>query len=270
MAKLSKVETQNHMAALAVLAKDTLTEDEKDFVFENYHEAATNVNGLAGAFFTPPSLAWDAVLELGTNYKQQPLQIVDLCAGIGMLSYCALHRNPGSRVVCIEINPEYVEVGRKLVPEAEWHCIDVMDLEALRALGPFDAALSNPPFGRVATFSGKHGPRYSGGEAEYKVIEIAAEIARRGAFIIPQQSAPFKYSGVQCHEFNATEKYQRFAEQTAIQLDSNIGIDTSTYEGWKGVSPTVEVVCSDFDERELAPATKAIELQQSDLFAVAS
>jgi hypothetical protein len=37
------------------LTKDRITDDEQDFVFQNWHEGATHENGAAGAFFTPPA-----------------------------------------------------------------------------------------------------------------------------------------------------------------------------------------------------------------------
>ena len=46
-----------------------------------------------------------------------------LCAGIGVLSYAAqLECSDRSRcyadITCVELNPHYVEVGKKVVPEA--------------------------------------------------------------------------------------------------------------------------------------------------------
>lgn len=55
-----------------------------------------------------------------------------LCAGIGVLSYAAqLECSDRSRcyadITCVELNPHYVEVGKKVVPEATWICADVLD-----------------------------------------------------------------------------------------------------------------------------------------------
>ncbi|MEM1152778.1 MAG: hypothetical protein AAGI44_01465 [Pseudomonadota bacterium] len=57
MAKLTKRQTKGHQAALVLLEKNELTHDEKEFVFNHYHEGATSINGEAGAFFTPLDLA---------------------------------------------------------------------------------------------------------------------------------------------------------------------------------------------------------------------
>jgi len=248
MAKLSKVEARNHSKALEFLQQDILSDDEKEFVFNHYHEAANHVNGSAGAFFTPLDLAWDAALELESVRENHERRVIDLCAGIGVLSYCVWHRYRGIDITCVEINPEYVEVGKKLVPQANWVLMDITDLEALSALGRFDNAISNPPFGRVPSFKGKSSPRYHGGEAEFKVIDLAAEVTDAdGVFILPQGSAGFRLSGVQYYERVESDKYKAFAEQTGLNLEAGMGIDTTVHsEGWKSVKPRVEVACVDF------------------------
>ena len=76
------------------------------------------------------------------------ITIIDLCAGIGMLSYPIITKlkNLGVkfRYVCIEYNHSYYEVGKKLLPEAEWYCMDVCDVDEIKKLGHFDIAISKP------------------------------------------------------------------------------------------------------------------------------
>jgi len=186
MAKLSRSARNNHNSAVKLLNNPLLNESEVEFIFNSYHEAATHLNAESGAFFTPFNLAWDAVLELGIYGDGKGFKILDLCAGIGVLSYCIKRRYPAAEIVSVDINSDYVEVGKKLVPEAGWHCINVGDLAELRKLGHFNFVISNPPFGRVRTFRGIDSPTYKGGEAEYKAIDIAAEISNCGVFILPQ------------------------------------------------------------------------------------
>ena len=172
MAKLTKAQRKAHAEAEAILTKDRLTEDEREFVFRNWHEGAEFINGEAGAFFTPFDLAGDFALD-GAGGR-----VIDLCAGIGVLSYFVGQRaRYGSRateLTCVEINPKYCEVGRKLVPEARWINADVFDWRELD-LGRYDIAIGNPPFGRVRRSA--NGPRYRGSEFEFHVIDIAAELA---------------------------------------------------------------------------------------------
>lgn len=120
MAKLTKPEIKLHNECLSILKKDTLTLDEKEFILANYNESATNINSELGAYFTPLALAWDFSLEVGKG------NVIDLCAGIGTLAYTVWHRNrhrydedSRPRFVCVERNPHYVEIGRKILPEAE-------------------------------------------------------------------------------------------------------------------------------------------------------
>ncbi|MGA7634654.1 MAG: hypothetical protein WCB11_28140 [Terriglobales bacterium] len=80
-------------------------------------------------------------------------QILNLCAGIGILPFCYRHFRYHEQMpdlTCVEINPEYVRIGRKLLPEATWICGDVFDVwqELPRN---FSCVVGNPPFGRLMT-----------------------------------------------------------------------------------------------------------------------
>jgi predicted RNA methylase len=264
MSKLTTKQASLHNQALAILENDILNDEQKEFVFINYQESATNVNSLSGAFFTPISMAFEFEFE-ATCFNVETC--IDFCAGIGVLSYAMIRRNPNlKRLVCIDINPEYVAIGKKLVPEADWYCMDITDSKALQKLGFFDLAISNPPFGAVASLKDKEGVFYNGSNAEYKVIDIAGSVASRGAFIIPQSSTPYKYSNVKSSEdlkgFSIASKYKTFHKQTLITLDNNMGFDTSldgmyvwdikgTYYDcvWHGVNPVVEFVTTEYPEK---------------------
>ncbi|KZK92516.1 MULTISPECIES: methyltransferase [unclassified Pseudovibrio] len=243
MAKLTKAEAKRHAQAVELLNKDVLTENDKDFVFQNWHEGAEFENGSRGAFFTPWDLAFDFSFDCGGH------RIIDLCAGIGMLSFAVYHRlkernGRAPEIVCIERNPAYVAVGKKLLPEATWICADVFEWEELN-LGRFDQAISNPPFGKVPR-SG-NGPSYKGGLFEHHVIDIASKLADEGTFIIPQNSASFAYSGVQCHRQTPTSAGGKFAAKQGFEMTAGVGIDTAVYrKSWKGVSPLCEVALIDF------------------------
>jgi hypothetical protein len=198
-------------------------------------------------------------------------RIIDLCAGIGTLSFMALrtgfYGETKPEVVCVEINPDYVEVGRKIVPDASWICASVFELPDL---GRFCCAISNPPFGAVKR-AGKGGPRFTGSEFEYHVIDVASVIADEGAFIVPQESAPFRYSGQDYFKEVRGERYERFEAQTGIILRTNIGIDTSYYaDDWHGVTPKVEIVVADFRqdvERAITPPAAQTDPTLFDLLA---
>lgn len=246
MAKLTKPEIRAHEQALALLEKPVLTKDDKEFVFRNWHEGATNINSQAGAFFTPYDMAFDFAFDVGGP------RVIDLCAGIGMLSYATYHRHKwrGStppQITCIERNPEYVAVGKKLLPEAEWICADVFDVIDMGLHTPdlFDYAISNPPFGNIKRQF--NSPRYSGKDFEFHVIDIAAHVASNGTFIVPQMSAGFNYSGRREYSRQTDGKAVKFQELTGLFFASGCGLDTDFYrQEWKGVSPLCEVVCVEF------------------------
>lgn len=248
MPKLTKQQATYHQHAEDLLAADReLAEDEKQFVLDHWQESATSRNALDGAFFTPRGLARDLSIEVVGE------RIVDLGAGIGHLAFACMrlfaHRWNGEtrrELVCIERNPRYVEVGRKVVPEATWICADLFDLPD--GLGVFDTAIANPPFGATPRIG--NGPRYRGRVAEYHVIDLAADVARHGVFLVPQQSAPFRYSARACFTDEPSDAYQLFQHQTGIELEPSCGIDTAHYsDEWRGVSPITEVVTCDFTGR---------------------
>lgn len=264
MSKLTKAQAKAHKAACDILAKDGLTWDDRWFVLENWQESATHINSVAGAFFTPPGLAGDFAIDVCGH------RIIDLCAGIGTLSFAHYSRcrfaDGFPEVVCVEKNPDYIAVGRKIFPEANWIEADIFNLPDL---GRFDTAISNPPFGATQRGGGK-APRYTGDKFEYHVIDIASDLATDGVFIIPQMSAPFAFSGKQYFRQTPSDHYSRFSEQTGCELTNGCGVDCDYHrKEWHGVAPAVEIVLCDFREarERRAPAPQPIdEPGQMDMF----
>lgn len=251
--KLTKQQSKLHQQALDLVHSDkSLTWDDRLFILENYFEAQGQLNTLAGAFFTPYGLARDFAIEVDWHGSYS---IVDMCAGIGMLSFAC--SNQRAEITCVEFCPEYVKVGKRVVPNANWVLGDVFDTR-----GRFNIAISNPPFGAIKgdAFDGK----YTGSQFEYKVIEHASRIADYGVFILPQMSAPFRYSGQSCFREEENDKTYKFREQTGILMEPSCGIDTAMYrDQWKGVSPVCEVVCCEFQKPQA-------NVNQMDLFGVAA
>lgn len=250
--KLTKAQSAAHQRACQILDHDSITEDDREFVLNHWQESSTSRNVLDGAFFTPIDLARTLRLHVYGD------RVLDLCAGIGHLAIGCQEavirswtRQPARELVCVERHPAYVEAGRKLLPEATWICADVFDVPRL-GLGRFDTVIANPPFGRIQRDGS--GPRYRGPLMEYHVIDLAADLGDHGAFIIPQTSAPFTFSGRPYQEVRGRE-YDRFQAETGIALEPSVGIDTSYYAAqWRGVAPTVEIVRCDFTERTPVPA----------------
>ncbi len=263
MAKLTKEQRRNHAEACQLLEKDRLTTVERIFVLENWHEGAEHENGSAGAHFTPAGLARDFAIDAGGGAR-----VIDLCAGIGGLMFWLIldeRARVDGHLVCVERNPAYIEVGRKIVPEATWIQADVFDLPA--DIGKFDLAVSNPPFGNTPREG--RSPRYTGRKMEYHVMDIASDLAEYGAFIIPQNSAPFRFSGQHNYRTVESTDVAAFFNQTRIEMQAGCGIDTRLYlHDWKDVSPMCEVVTVDFAavrEARMAAATAGAEAQDSQL-----
>jgi len=242
MGKLSKRETKLHNEAIEILKQDILSAKDKETVLRQYRPDADHNVSETGTFFTPLDLAGDMMVmsNCGTG------SVIDLCAGIGGLAYwhAARYVNKPERIFCVERNPRFVEIGKKIVPEAEWICADVFDVLDMD-LGRFRLAISNPPFGALKRHGG-NAPRYTGKKFDLHVVDIAAHIADMGTFIIPPNSTNFRYSGRRNHEYCEEREYLKFKEQTGITFSCE-SIDADYYrDEWQGTSPAVEVAHVDF------------------------
>lgn len=246
MKRLNKAEISAHLKAEDLLQQDVLATPDKTFVLTHWQPRYTHPDTEIGALFTPPSLAHAFTLEVGIVGS-----VIDLCAGIGSLAY-AIHRNhqlvarPGTRaprIVCVEREADFIRVGRKILPEAQWIHASVFNLPA--DLAGFDVAVSNPPYGNI-TRDGA-GPRYAGAECEYHVVDIASTLARRGVFILPQASLGWAYSGRERYQQQLVPRHERFVDDSGIELEAGCGIDCSALtEDWQRAVPQVEVAKADF------------------------
>ncbi|MCA1868528.1 hypothetical protein HW571_22900 [Agrobacterium genomosp. 3] len=70
-----------------------------------------------------------------------------------------------------------------------------------------------------------------------------------GAFIIPQQSASFQYSGRHFYERQTKGKGVDFEKATGLAMDAGVGVDTSIFRNdWKDTNIITEIACFDFTE----------------------
>ncbi len=258
MGKLTKQQSKYHAQAMELLKKTQRNEADDLFIFKHYHEGSVLDQTAAGAFFTPHRMASDFRFDVYGH------RILDLCAGIGVLSYYTYwhdrYNEPRRDITCIERCPEFVEVGKRLLPEANWICADITEIN-LAELGDFDSVIANPPFG-VIPGNKLSAPRYSGSKFEYQLMDIASDIADYGLFIVPQTSAGFAFSGMQYYQRTKSREYLKFEEQTGIRLDAGMGVDTSFFDDdWKQNPIRTEIVCADFIE-----AREARKPAQASLF----
>ncbi|QIS09903.1 methyltransferase [Nocardia arthritidis] len=251
---LSRSQAKLHREACLLIDADRdLDDEEKKFVLDHWQEAANPEYCLDGAYFTPLGLAGDMRIDVvGTR-------IIDLCAGIGHLSFACRnlldHRwngEPPREFVCVERNPEYVRIGMRIMPEATWVCADVLTVPSMR-LRSFDTAIANPPFGPIRR--AMDGPGYRGPRFEYHVIAVAAQLARHGVFLVPQQSAPFSHSGKRCYTEDPDAEYQKFHTTTGIALELGCSVDTTYYaDDWHQRPIATEIVVCDFTQHHSAIA----------------
>ena len=242
MAKLTKQETKLHQQVMDLVHSDRpLKYDERHFVVENYNESANHMNGKAGAFFTPTEMCRDFYMACGClGYNKSML---DICAGIGKLTF-PFYENSDDKSIftLVEINKDYIDVGKRVMPEANWIHSDCMDL-TIYADNTYDLVVSNPPFGAIGSDS-FNGCTYSKGRQNFElaVVELANCLYRRQtAFILPQMSVPFKFSGGQGYQHQITEKYESFKQQTGIDLAILSSVDCNYYlNKWNSVKPVVE------------------------------
>lgn len=201
MARLSKQEWKRHDDAEALLSLSrALTSDEVAQVMSGWHpEARTNV-GVAGAFFTPLALALD--LTMFVQYGGERRHYLDLCAGIGRLSYAMAlrHEKDGghTHVTAVEINPEYIDVGRRVLRDVprlsvDWVQGNAFDMSVVGAGAPYHVGISNPPFGKPKTATGA-GLRFTG-SAELMAAEVILRTCTYGgALICGTQIVPWRRS----------------------------------------------------------------------------
>jgi SAM-dependent methyltransferase len=201
------------------------------------------------AYFTPLPLAIDAGKYIGGDGRK----VVDIGAGVGRLAYAVLCANWWDsrqvQITAVEINPEYVKAGRRLLPEVTWVEGDMYDLGLWQSLPRFDEAVSNPPFGQVLTDcdTGWIGYRSPAG---LTVAAIGLKVTRLGiTLILPQTQTPYRYSGRRPGENVCVSDHMGYLERFMTQRPdlewhhSSIDTEHEVYKsGWRGASPVVELV----------------------------
>lgn len=184
MGKISKEQSKRHDEALALLSLSrTLSDDERELVFRQFNPLAEYNVGKNAVYFTPFDLAWEfAVYARGWDN----CTYVDLGAGIGMLTWALMcHEGRRKGFTCVEFNKEFVDVGKKLVPEAEWVWGDMFDYDLWGQLGMFDIGISNPPYGNVFGRDEAAGWLHKG-PGHMQAIEVILKVCKGGEVIIPE------------------------------------------------------------------------------------
>lgn len=160
MSRLSKREIKEQRDLMNLIATGLTTNDYQyiideriDYIYENFHPSMIDNQTENGAFYTPYGLAQDVAV-----FSNRSGHIVDVCAGIGILAYRLKQMDSYNKniksITCIELNPQAVEIGKKLLPTANWICGNVFDENLWNEItkdlpdNRFDFMVSNPPFGK--------------------------------------------------------------------------------------------------------------------------
>ncbi|MFW5890727.1 MAG: methyltransferase, partial [bacterium] len=196
-----------------------------------------------GIFFTPEEICRDFSIAVGDCEGE----VVDLCAGIGKLSYIYFQscqwNSKKPKITAIEKNPRFVEVGKKIISEANWICMDVFDESKWEEQGfkdkHFDLAISNPPFGQI----GHQHWREMVNVADLTCVAIAMDKTKYGGFfILPFTSIPWKYSGKNGFTSLESSRWDKIKEKYKNVICNCCSFDLSLYENkWQGASPKVEL-----------------------------
>jgi predicted RNA methylase len=236
--KITKEKEKLHDEALAILSLSRkLNFDEIEKVYAQYNPMATHRVSKGAIYFTPTGLCRDLATMARIERKSS---VLDLCAGIGGLTWemQILEAYDGNanakRHVCVEIDPEFCDVGKKLIPDVEWIRGDVFDQDLMRSLGEFDLGISNPPFGHVPGLDNYRAWSQQKHPAHLATVDVLLRMCHTGIAILPENSVNPLHSPNR----EQSRDYSRFvAEYPGVDLVP-IPVDVSRYE-WNGANPNV-------------------------------
>lgn len=246
--KLTKAELKLQKEVKALIDSDKkLTEDEIEFIYEKFNPAYIGDITSHSAYFTPLDMAYDFALFAG-RYGV----CVDMCAGIGMLTYAAKIRDSWehniTHQICIERNPDYITIGKRLLPHVHWIQGDMFDEDMWKGIvkqyGRIDSIVSNPPFGKVTkTDVDRSWLKYQGADLDIASIEVALKFTNNVSMILPTGSVSFRYSGRPYYEDISNRKIDKLKKDTGLNFHmTNPGIDCSVYSEFKNTKILVEIV----------------------------
>jgi predicted RNA methylase len=222
--RISKIASKKHEEAVELaLSGKELTFDEKWQILNDYNAAANHLISKNAAFFTPPAIAKEMIIECIDKPKKR---ILDLGAGIGCISFFINEQQKiwgkenEIEIICLELNADYIEIGKSIIPEATWIHGDMFDQDLIKSLGKFDEVVSNPPYGIIQKTNW-----LNLNLSQYTAAEIAMKVSNHGVFLLAQNDCPFKYSGNKSFEKVYCKRYDKFHKDTGIYFHMNCGID---------------------------------------------
>ena len=244
MGRLSKVQEKAHDDALALASLTRRLKDEEvEFVFRNYQPMATHRVAQGAIFFTPYEMASDFAVMARLNCGGR---VIDYAAGIGVLTHHMVlmerwdSRDEAKQHVCVEIEPEFVELGKKLVPEAEWVSGNIFDREFMQSLGTFKMGIANPPFGSNPSLKSAKSWMKAKLPAHLATVELMLRMCELGGFaIIPRVDQEYQPDRVGSLSQNLTRLYTAFP---GLRVFMCLELDHGLYPRFSGANPDAVIV----------------------------
>jgi len=229
MAKLTKPQLRLHKQCeeLISLQRD-LKFEEVDFVLDNWMPSAGDVTS-GQAFFTPEHIAYG--LAMCTYHDGH---IIDMCAGIGRLSWEVLRHNLSNpdflEVSAIENNPDFVRVGKKLMPQVNWVEGSIFEKSVWEQLSTASSFITNPPFSLEKIKGEKYLSLRSSGLFAVLEAGLRNTSEHAGTAILPKSAIPWGYkNGSIPHQLkmfmDAECVFKNGTHWTEEPFDTSIGED---------------------------------------------
>jgi hypothetical protein len=143
------------------------------------------------------------------------------------------------KIVAVESNPQFVAIGKRLLPEVTWVQGSIFDLSLLKSLGGFDIGISNPPYGPLPTRNKERSWLKTVNPAHLSVAEVLIYLCKRGAgMIIPasDHNQEDKYPRPTC-----STTYEEFINNFPQFVISPEPVDCSAYS-FHSCKPKISVV----------------------------
>ena len=273
MARLTRLQEKKHDEALSLLSLNRkLKDEETEFVFRHYSAMATHrvakgairwsVIGallLAAQYGRSIVTPYEIASELAVMARLQGGgRVIDYAAGIGVLTHHMLISEywdaKPKHHVCVEIDPEFVEVGKKLLPRVEWVCGNIFDRDLVQSLGTFTMGIANPPFGAVPSLaSGKEWLKAKV-PAHLATVELMVRMCQHGGcasccwrVIMPRVDQEY-----QPQTGRLSDALQRLLTAfPGLHVGMCMDLDWDQYPKWQGANPDtviVDVSVNDVDD----------------------
>ena len=256
MARITHVQEKAHDDALALLSLTRRLKDEEiEFVYRHYNPMATHRVTKGAIFFTPYEIASDLAVMARLNCGGR---VLDYAAGIGVLTHHMLQSeywDTGDEVkhhVCVEIEAEFVEVGKKLLPQVEWICGNIFDLDLMQSLGVFKMGIANPPFGAIPSIRDAKKWMKAQVPTHLATIEMMVRMCELGGIILmPRADQEYQRDRDSQRRYTVSTALERLLIAfPGLRVGACMELDWNQYPKWQGTDPDVVIANVSVDDMD--------------------